>query len=54
MITYRLETPKGEILATGITRKELREITSSTSYQIIDVFDEETDEFLGEFDPQYN
>lgn len=48
---YRLETPTGELLASNISTKELREITGSATV-IIDVFDEESGEFMGEFDPE--
>ena len=48
---YRLETPKGELLAEHVSKKELREITEYSTI-IIDVFDEVSGEFMGEFDPE--
>ena len=48
---YIIKKPNGEVLADNISLKELRDITKNTSI-IIDIFDQETDEFLGEFNPK--
>ena len=47
---YRIETSTGEILAENVSRKELRNITSNSSI-IIEVFDQNTGDYMGEFDP---
>lgn len=47
---YRLKKSNSELLAENISSKELKDITKNSSI-VIDIFDQETDEFLGEFDP---
>lgn len=47
---YRIENIKGEVLAENVSTKELRDITENTTI-VIDVFDQETREFLGEYMP---
>ena len=47
---YRLETPKGKVLCHNISINELRDITRYTT-EVIDVFDQDTNEFMGEYNP---
>lgn len=49
-MSYRLETPKGKVLCYNISINELREITRYTT-ETIDIFDQDTNEFIGEYDP---
>ncbi len=49
---YIIKKPNGEVIADNISLKELRDITENITSITIDIFDQETDEFLGEFNPK--